>query len=257
MTMVATIECIKEVRVSRWEAHDTNFFEPLLTRTAQNFNQYGGDQWGQGLSQSPQSAPRHSGRSGALHTVQEQHGAAKIRRQVRLAEMFHFFHYKQQEFWTYYHQRSNVETVFSMIKERFGQSLFSKSRAGQRGDLQGTVPQPRRGQPGAPLWAEPLAGRPAAGCWLRAMHHHQPKGNGMQSRENTERPRSYNRGLQSWQQSTCPPQTNAEGRWCVISGSDEVMGSGDLCAESRAYVQAHFYVQSRCGDKCGKGRGET
>ena len=45
--------------------------------------------------------------------------------------MFHFFHYKQQEFWTYYHQRSNVETVFSMIKERFGQSLFSKSRAGQ------------------------------------------------------------------------------------------------------------------------------
>ena len=154
-----------------------------------------------------------------------------------------FFHYKQQEFWTYYHQRSNVETVFSMIKEKFGQSLFSKSRAGQRGDLQGTVPQPRRGQSGAPLWAEPLAGRPAARCWLRAMHHHQPKGNGMQSREDTERPRSYNRGLQSWQQSTCPPQTNAEGRWCVISGSDEVMGSGDLCAESRAYVQAHFHVQ--------------
>ena len=40
---------VTEVRVSRWEAHDTNFFEPLLTRTAQNFNQYGGDQWGQDL----------------------------------------------------------------------------------------------------------------------------------------------------------------------------------------------------------------
>ena len=164
-----------------------------------------------------------------------------------------------QEFWTYYyHQQSNVETLFSHDQgEVWPVAIQQKQgRAGQRGDLQGTVPQPRRGQSGAPLWAEPLAGRPAAGCWLRAMHHHQPKGNGMQSREDTERPRSYNRGLQSWQQSTCSPQTNAEGRRCVISGSDEVMGSGDLCAESRAYVQAHFYVQSRCGDKCGKGRGK-
>jgi transposase len=41
--------------------------------------------------------------------------------------MFHFYSYQREEFLTHYHKRSNVETTFSMIKAKFGDSLRSKT----------------------------------------------------------------------------------------------------------------------------------
>jgi transposase len=43
---------------------------------------------------------------------------------------FHRFHLHVEEFEQHYHQRSNVESVFSMIKRKFGPSVFSKSETG-------------------------------------------------------------------------------------------------------------------------------
>ena len=45
--------------------------------------------------------------------------------------MFHMFAYHRETFLCRYHQRSNVETTFSMIKAKFGDSLRSKSDTGQ------------------------------------------------------------------------------------------------------------------------------
>ncbi len=45
--------------------------------------------------------------------------------------MFHMFAYQKDEFLAHYHKRSNVETTFSMIKAKFGDSLRSKSEVGQ------------------------------------------------------------------------------------------------------------------------------
>ena len=42
-------------------------------------------------------------------------------------EMYHFFMYKRQEFLQHYHKRSNVESTFSMMKRKFGDSLRSKT----------------------------------------------------------------------------------------------------------------------------------
>jgi len=42
-------------------------------------------------------------------------------------EMFHFFNYRRDEFLAHYHKRSNVETSFSMMKRKFGDSLRSKT----------------------------------------------------------------------------------------------------------------------------------
>jgi len=42
-------------------------------------------------------------------------------------DMFHFFLWKHDEFLKCYHKRSNVETTFSMIKRKFGDSLRSKT----------------------------------------------------------------------------------------------------------------------------------
>jgi hypothetical protein len=41
--------------------------------------------------------------------------------------MFHMFHFHADEFYQHYHERSNVETVFSMIKAKFRDEVRSKS----------------------------------------------------------------------------------------------------------------------------------
>jgi hypothetical protein len=40
---------------------------------------------------------------------------------------FHYFQYKQDEYMTHYHKRSNVESTFSAIKRKFGDSVMSKN----------------------------------------------------------------------------------------------------------------------------------
>jgi transposase len=43
------------------------------------------------------------------------------------AKMFHYYQFKQDEFLKHYHKRSNVESTFSMVKAKFGDSLRSKT----------------------------------------------------------------------------------------------------------------------------------
>jgi transposase len=43
------------------------------------------------------------------------------------AQMFHYFNFRKQEFLQHYHKRSNVESTFSMMKRKFGDSLRSKT----------------------------------------------------------------------------------------------------------------------------------
>jgi transposase len=43
------------------------------------------------------------------------------------AKMYHYFQLKREEFLSRYHLRSNVESTFSMVKRKFGDSLRSKT----------------------------------------------------------------------------------------------------------------------------------
>ena len=43
-------------------------------------------------------------------------------------KMFHYFQYRREEFLRHYHRRSNVESTFSAVKRKFGDSLRSKSK---------------------------------------------------------------------------------------------------------------------------------
>lgn len=45
-------------------------------------------------------------------------------------QAYHFFHWNKPAFLRLYHKRSNVETVFSMMKQKFGPDLFAKSFSG-------------------------------------------------------------------------------------------------------------------------------
>ncbi len=42
-------------------------------------------------------------------------------------KMFHYFQFKQEEYLKHYHLRSNVESTFSMVKRKFGDSVRSKT----------------------------------------------------------------------------------------------------------------------------------
>lgn len=49
--------------------------------------------------------------------------------------MQYLFAYQRDTFLSHYHKRSNVETTFSMIKRKFGDSLRSKSEVGQTNEI--------------------------------------------------------------------------------------------------------------------------
>ena len=42
-------------------------------------------------------------------------------------KMFHFFQFKQDEYLAAYHKRSNIESTFSAIKRKFGDSVMSRT----------------------------------------------------------------------------------------------------------------------------------
>jgi transposase len=47
------------------------------------------------------------------------------------SKMFHYYSYNREEFLTHYHKRSNVESVFQMIRSKFGERLRSKNETAQ------------------------------------------------------------------------------------------------------------------------------
>ncbi|HEX7167542.1 MAG TPA: transposase [Acidimicrobiales bacterium] len=53
------------------------------------------------------------------------------------ARMYHLYAYQRDEFLTHYHRRSNVETVFSMVKAKFGDGLLGKTLTAQTNEVLG------------------------------------------------------------------------------------------------------------------------
>lgn len=47
------------------------------------------------------------------------------------SKMYHYFMYNKETFLEHYHKRSNVETVFHMIKAKFGDSVRRKTKTAQ------------------------------------------------------------------------------------------------------------------------------
>jgi len=49
--------------------------------------------------------------------------------------MFHYYQHRRKEFLTHYHQRSNVESTFSMVKAKFGDSVRSKNDVAMKNEV--------------------------------------------------------------------------------------------------------------------------
>jgi transposase len=121
---------VTSVEVSGWMAHDTNYFVPLVERTAGTF------QLGDVLADEAYLSHKN------FKAVEELGGTPFVRFESNTVEptedeepiwarMYYYFMYNRLTFMEHYHMRSNIESAFSMIKGKFGDSVRSKSDTGQ------------------------------------------------------------------------------------------------------------------------------
>jgi len=140
MTGVRT-NVVTAVEMSDWRSNDSPHFRPLLAATAEHFDirDVMGDK-------AYSSKANHiavgdlggtpfipfKGDIPAMHVEDAPTLPAKA---TTWTKMYHLFAYQRDTFLSRYHQRSNVETTFSMIKAKFGDSLRSKSDVGQMNEV--------------------------------------------------------------------------------------------------------------------------
>lgn len=120
---------VTSVEISGWTAHDTNYFEPLLERTAQYFKM---DEVSADKAYLSHKNLEIAALAGAVPFIPFKSNTVPVGWDGSTwARMYHFFMLSRDVFMSYYHRRSNVETTFSMIKAKFGDAVRSKSDVGQ------------------------------------------------------------------------------------------------------------------------------
>jgi transposase len=114
---------ITAIEIGDKNANDSPFLAPLVKTTAAAF------------TLSEVSADKAYGSRHNVNTISSFNGTPFIpfrknmtgKGGVLWEQMFHYFSFKRDEFLTHYHKRSNVESTFSMLKRKFGDSLRSKT----------------------------------------------------------------------------------------------------------------------------------
>lgn len=114
---------VTAVRIFDKDAPDCPQFTPLVQETAKNF------------TISEVSADKAYSSLENFETVAECGGTGYIAFRAnatgkaggKFEKMLHYFRYRQAEFMEHYHLRSNVESTFSMVKRKFGDSVRSKT----------------------------------------------------------------------------------------------------------------------------------
>ena len=119
---------VSAVDISGWTAHDTNYFVPLLERTAAHFDVREVSADKAYLSRKNLNAVEMVG---GMPFIPFKSNTLEPTEAGMWARMYHLFAYQREAFMNHYHKRSNIETAFSMIKGKFGSALRSKSDVGQ------------------------------------------------------------------------------------------------------------------------------
>ena len=119
---------VTAVDVSGWAANDTNYFVPLVERTAAHF----------GISEVSADKAYLSRKNlnavesvGGMPFIPFKSNTLEPTEAGMWAKMYHLFMYRREAYMEHYHKRSNIETAYSMIKGKFGSALRSKSDTGQ------------------------------------------------------------------------------------------------------------------------------
>jgi transposase len=120
---------VTAVEISGWTAHDTNFFEPLFERTAKSFEL---DEVSLDKAYLSHKNMDLAALAGVTPYIPFKSNTVPVEVDGFIwSKMYHMFMFNREEWLNHYHMRSNVETTFSMIKGKFGDSVKSKSEIGQ------------------------------------------------------------------------------------------------------------------------------
>ena len=119
---------VTAVEIREKHTADSNMLPPLVETTAQNFDVAEVSADKAYLSAKNIRTIRNVGAMPfiAFKSNSTDRGATGKESKV-WREMFHYFMWKKDDFLARYHKRSNVETTFSMMKRKFGDSLRSKT----------------------------------------------------------------------------------------------------------------------------------
>lgn len=126
MTGVKT-HVVTSVEITGRHDHDSQQLPPLVEKTAEKFNV---EEVSADKAYSSTDCHDAVAKVGATPYIAFKSNATGAVGGV-FQKMFHFYQYKRDEFLAHYHQRSNVETTFSMVKGKFGGRLRSKGNTAQ------------------------------------------------------------------------------------------------------------------------------
>src|SRR5262245_40518926 len=123
----AKTNVVTAVEIRDKDASDTKLLPDLLATTAKNFtvcelSAHKGDS-----SIKNMNVVGEYGATPYIAYKSDANGRDKHGKSTGLWEkMLHYFHFRRDEFLSHYHKRSNVESTFSAIKRKFGDSVRSK-----------------------------------------------------------------------------------------------------------------------------------
>ncbi len=124
---------ITAVEVSEKYDHDTNYFEPLVEQTDENFEMEEVSADAAYLSKVNMQTVVDNGAYPYIAWKSNSREIDKAGNEL-WNKLFHYFSLNKEKFLQRYHQRSNSETAFSMIKAKFSDKLRSKNRTAQKNE---------------------------------------------------------------------------------------------------------------------------
>ena len=124
---------ITDAEVTDGTKNDSPFFQPLVNSTAKRFNikEVSADKGY--LSRDNLQVVSSVG--GIAFIPFKKNVTGKARGSMLWSRMFEHFSKHKEDFMKHYHLRSNVETVFSMIKMKFGGNLKTKKDQSQKNEV--------------------------------------------------------------------------------------------------------------------------
>ena len=127
-----TTNVITAVEIAGRDAGDCPMFRPLIEKTAENFNVKEVTADKAYLSYDNLALVERLGGTAFIpFKVNSTPGAAGSLWQ----KLYHFYSLNRDEFLRHYHQRSNVETTFSMVKAKFGDSVRARTDVAMKNEV--------------------------------------------------------------------------------------------------------------------------
>jgi transposase len=124
---------VTSVELTKAHGADSPQLQPLIEKTCKNFNvkEVSADK-AYSSRKNLQIIVDH----GAIPFIPFKSNSRSLAHGIGIwKNMYHFFHEKPQDFFEKYHRRSNVETTFSMIKQKFGKDVMSRNFQSQTNEV--------------------------------------------------------------------------------------------------------------------------